>query len=107
MNKIKQLTEVIKNNSENELCYGTLRTLKMIEDESENLELRITKKNHVIDILVKQKIKLIKKNEQGKKIALEILNDYDKYVYNSQGNIDDKISYYDQINYYKKQIEEI
>lgn len=39
--KIKKLTQVIRNNSENELCYGTLRTLKMIEDQSDELELII------------------------------------------------------------------
>lgn len=41
MNKIKKLTQVIRDNSENELCYGTLRTLKMIDDESDILENRI------------------------------------------------------------------
>jgi hypothetical protein len=38
MNKIKKLTEVIRDCSECELDYGTLRTLKMIDDESEKMD---------------------------------------------------------------------
>jgi len=34
MNKIQKYTQAIRDNSENELCYGTLKTLKMIDDES-------------------------------------------------------------------------
>ena len=36
-NKIKKLTQVIRNYSECELDYGTLKTLKMIDDESDIL----------------------------------------------------------------------
>jgi hypothetical protein len=34
MNQIQKLTQVIRDNSECELDYGTLRTLKMIDNES-------------------------------------------------------------------------
>lgn len=38
MNKIRQLTEVIRSYDEGELCYGTLKTLKMIDEEADRLE---------------------------------------------------------------------
>ena len=38
MNRIKQLTQTIRNFAEYELDYGTIKTLKMIDDEAERLE---------------------------------------------------------------------
>lgn len=38
MSKIKQLTQAIRNYAECELDYGTIRTLKMIDDEADRLE---------------------------------------------------------------------
>lgn len=38
MSKIKQLTQVIRNYAECELDYGTIKTLKMIDDEADRLE---------------------------------------------------------------------
>lgn len=37
MNQIKKLTEVIRNHAECDLDIGTLRTLKMIDDEADKL----------------------------------------------------------------------
>lgn len=41
MSRIKQLTETIRNYEENELSYGTLKTLAMIDKEADELERRI------------------------------------------------------------------
>lgn len=38
MNQIQKLTQAIRNNAGCELDYGTLRTLKMIDDESVKME---------------------------------------------------------------------
>ena len=38
MSKIKQLTQAIRNHAECELDYGTVRTLKMIDEEADRLE---------------------------------------------------------------------
>jgi len=41
MSKIKQLTQAIRNYAECELDYGTVRTLKMIDDEADRLETQL------------------------------------------------------------------
>ena len=43
MNKIKELTQAIRNFAECELDYGTFKTLKMIDDEAEWLEAKLQK----------------------------------------------------------------
>jgi hypothetical protein len=41
MSKIKKLTQTIRNYSECKLDYGTLKTLKMIDDEAARLETKL------------------------------------------------------------------
>ena len=41
MSKIKKLTNAIRNFAECDLDYGTLKTLKMIDDEAERLEAKL------------------------------------------------------------------
>ena len=41
MNKIQKLTQAIRNYAECDLDYGTLRTLKMIDDESIKMEIKL------------------------------------------------------------------
>ena len=39
--RIKKLTQSIRDNSKHALCYGTLKALKTIDDQADELELRI------------------------------------------------------------------
>ena len=49
MNQIQKLTQAIRNCAECELDYGTLRTLKMIDDESIRMEKAVVAKPTLCD----------------------------------------------------------
>lgn len=51
MNQIQKLTQAIRNCAECELDYGTLRTLKMIDDESIRMEKAVVAKPQLCDSL--------------------------------------------------------
>ena len=53
MNQIQKLTQAIRNCAECELDYGTLRTLKMIDDESIRMERAVVVKPTLSEVLAK------------------------------------------------------
>lgn len=63
MSKIKKLTQTIRNCAECELDYGTIRTLKMIDDEDDKFEAKISRSNE----------------KSGLKLALDIISTEQRY----------------------------
>ena len=53
MNQIQKLTQAIRNCAECELDYGTLRTLKMIDDESIRMKNAVVVKPTLSEVLAK------------------------------------------------------
>lgn len=54
MSEIQKLTNAIRNYSESDLCYGTLVTLKKIDNEAMRLEITLTEAQAEIEILKNQ-----------------------------------------------------
>jgi hypothetical protein len=68
MNKIKELTQAIRNYSECELDYGTLKTLKMIDDEAGRLETKLQNTSSNSDYAkckIEAEIKRLEDNPEG------------------------------------------
>ena len=75
MNQIQKLTQAIRNCAECELDYGTLRTLKMIDDESIRMERAVVVKPTLSEVLAKVEKRAFWDYVPGRAIRIEDLED--------------------------------
>lgn len=51
-NRIEQLTGTIRACSENDLCFGTLKTLKMIDDEAVRMQAELDRRRNLLEDVI-------------------------------------------------------
>ena len=82
MDKINQLTDVIRNNAECELDYGTLRTLNMIDIEADKLTAELAACKEQLGRVEEGRIEeaIIQAEKKWDEAELQDINGYDLFI---------------------------